>query len=237
MTEAALYLIPVPLGETPLDEVLPVYNRTIIGGIRHFVVENVRSARRFLKRCDSAMEIDDLTFYPLDRHTPAEVVSTYLAPLEEGFPLGVISEAGCPAVADPGAAVVAEAHRRGYRVVPLVGPSSLLLSLMASGFNGQRFSFVGYLPIEAGERAKALHRMEQRIYAEDETQIFIETPYRNDKVVEDCLRYCHPQTRLCIALGITTPDESIRVHSLGEWGSKRGKLSLPKIPCIFLLYR
>jgi 16S rRNA (cytidine1402-2'-O)-methyltransferase len=147
----------------------------------------------------------------------------------------VISEAGCPAVADPGADVVAIAQRKGYKVVPLVGPSSILLSLMASGFNGQSFAFHGYLPIEGGERAKTLKRLEQRIYNEGETQIFIETPYRNDKMVEDCLRYCRPQTRLCIALGITTGEESIRTLSLDEWAKR--KPALPKTPCIFLLYK
>ena len=147
----------------------------------------------------------------------------------------MVSEAGCPAVADPGADVVAIAQRKGYKVVPLVGPSSILLSLMASGFNGQSFAFHGYLPIEGGERAKTLKRLEQRIYNEGETQIFIETPYRNDKMVEDCLRYCRPQTRLCIALGITTGEESIRTLSLAEWAKR--KPVLPKTPCIFLLYK
>ena len=143
--------------------------------------------------------------------------------------------AGCPAVADPGADVVAVAQRKGYKVVPLVGPSSILLSLMASGFNGQSFAFHGYLPIDGGERAKAIKRLEQRIYNENETQIFIETPYRNDKMVDDCLRYCRPQTRLCIALGITTAEESIRTLTLAEWA--RHKPVLPKTPCIFLLYK
>ena len=235
MLEAALYLIPVTLGDTPHDRVLPSYNREVTAGIRHFIVENVRSARRFLKRCDPATDIDSLTFYTLDRHTLPEAVAGYLAPLADGLPVGVISEAGCPAVADPGADVVAIAQRKGYKVVPLVGPSSILLSLMASGFNGQSFAFHGYLPIEGGERAKTLKRLEQRIYTEGETQIFIETPYRNDKMVEDCLRYCRPQTRLCIALGITTGEESIRTLSLDEWAKR--KPALPKTPCIFLLYK
>lgn len=235
MLEAALYLIPVTLGDTPHDRVLPAYNREVTSGIRHFVVENVRSARRFLKRCDPATDIDAITFYTLDRHTPPEAVAGFLAPLAQGLPVGVISEAGCPVVADPGADVVAVAQRKGYKVVPLVGPSSILLSLMASGFNGQSFAFHGYLPIDGGERAKAMKRLEQRIYNENETQIFIETPYRNDKMVDDCLRYCRPQTRLCIALGITTAEESIRTLTLAEWA--RHKPVLPKTPCIFLLYK
>ena len=231
----ALYLIPVTLGDTPHDRVLPPYNREIIAGIRHFIVENVRTARRFLKRCDPATDIDSITFYTLDRHTPVEDIAGFLAPIAEGFPVGVISEAGCPAVADPGADVAAIAQRKGYRVVPLVGPSSILLSLMASGFNGQSFAFHGYLPIEPAERAKALKRFEQRIYNESETQIFIETPYRNNKMVEDCIRCCRPQTRLCIAMGITCEEEQIRTLPIAEWS--RRKPDLPKTPCIFLLYK
>ncbi|MBQ8422685.1 MAG: SAM-dependent methyltransferase [Coprobacter sp.] len=235
MQSVALYLIPVTLGETPHERVLPAYNREVIVGIRHFIVENVRTARRFLKRCEPTIDIDTLTFYTLDRHTPVEDIAGYLAPLAGGESVGVISEAGCPAIADPGADVVAIAQRKGYRVVPLVGPSSILLSLMASGFNGQSFAFHGYLPIEPGERAKALKRLEQRIYNENETQIFIETPYRNGKMVDDCLRYCRPQTRLCIALGITCEEETIRTLTLAEWA--RRKPQLPKEPCIFLLYK
>lgn len=235
MQSVALYLIPVTLGETPHERVLPTYNREVIVGIRHFIVENVRAARRFLKRCEPTIDIDTLTFYTLDRHTPVEDIAGYLAPLAGGESVGIISEAGCPAIADPGADVVAIAQRKGYRVVPLVGPSSILLSLMASGFNGQSFAFHGYLPIEPGERAKALKRLEQRIYNENETQIFIETPYRNGKMVDDCLRYCRPQTRLCIALGITCEEENIRTLTLAEWA--RRKPQLPKVPCIFLLYK
>ncbi len=235
MHPIALYLIPVTLGETPHERVLPAYNREVIAGIRHFIVENVRTARRFLKRCDPATDIDALTFYTLDRHTPVEDIAGYLAPLAAGESVGIISEAGCPAIADPGADVVAIAQRKGFRVVPLVGPSSILLSLMASGFNGQSFAFHGYLPIESADRAKTMKRLEQRIYSDNETQIFIETPYRNTKMVEDCIKYCRPQTRLCIALGITCEEESIRTLTLAEWS--RRKPQLPKVPCIFLLYK
>ena len=154
--DAALYLLPVTLGDTPVDKVLPAYNREVIRGIKHFIVEDVRSARRFLKKVDAEINIDELTFYPLNKHTSAEEVSGYLKPLEEGAPMGVISEAGCPAVADPGAAVVAIAQRKNLRVVPLVGPSSFLLSVMGSAFNGQSFAVHGYLPIEPGERTKRL---------------------------------------------------------------------------------
>lgn len=233
--DTALYLLPVTLGDTPVDAVLPARNCAIIPHIRHFIVEDVRSARRFLKKVDSSIDIDSLTFYPLNKHTSAEALSGYLKPLEEGQSMGVISEAGCPAVADPGADVVAIAQRKGLKVVPLVGPSSIILSVMGSGFNGQSFAFHGYLPIEAGERAKALKQLEQRIYSEDQTQLFIETPYRNHKMLEDILKTCRTQTRLCIAANLTCEGEYIRTRSIKDW---KGKLpDLNKIPCIFLLYK
>ena len=163
MTEAALYLIPVPLSDGPLERVLPAENLAVLREIRHFVVENVRTARRFLKKCDRGIDIDALTFAELNEHTPATEVEAMLRPLERGEAVGVLSEAGCPAVADPGADLVAIAQRKGLRVCPLVGPSSILLGLMASGFNGQRFAFAGYLPIEAAARAKKLKEMERRI--------------------------------------------------------------------------
>lgn len=233
--DAALYLLPVTLGDTPVDKVLPAYNREVIRGIKHFIVEDVRSARRFLKKVDAEINIDELTFYPLNKHTSSEEVSGYLKPLEEGAPMGVISEAGCPAVADPGADVVAIAQRKNLRVVPLVGPSSILLSVMGSGFNGQSFAFHGYLPIEPGERTKRLKELESRIYTESQTQLFIETPYRNNKMAEEILRTCRPQTKLCIAANLTCDGEYIRTKSVKEW---KGKLpDLNKIPCIFLLYK
>lgn len=201
--ETALYLLPVTLGDTPLEQVLPSYNTEIIRGIRHFIVEDVRSARRFLKKVDREIDIDSLTFYPLNKHTSPEDISGYLKPLAGGASMGVISEAGCPAVADPGADVVAIAQRQKLKVIPLVGPSSIILSVMASGFNGQSFAFHGYLPIEPGERAKKLKALEQRVYAESQTQLFIETPYRNHKMIEDILQNCRPQTKLCIAANIT----------------------------------
>ena len=162
--ELALYLLPVTLGDTPIETVLPPYNKEIILGIRYFIVEDVRSARRFLKKVDKGIDIDALTFYTLNKHTSPEDISGYLKPLVEGHPMGVISEAGCPAVADPGADVVAIAQRKNLRVVPLVGPSSIILSVMGSGFNGQSFAFHGYLPIEPAERAKKLKMLEQRVY-------------------------------------------------------------------------
>ena len=232
---AALYLLPVTLGVTPLETVLPSYNKEVILGIHHFIVEDIRSARRFLKKVDREIDIDALKFYTLNKHTTPEELSGYLQPLEAGHSMGVISEAGCPAVADPGADVVAIAQKKNLRVVPLVGPSSIILSVMGSGFNGQSFAFHGYLPIEAGERAKKIKMLEQRVYTEQQTQLFIETPYRNNKMVDDILHNCRPQTRLCIAANITCEGEYIRTKTIKEWHGKVPDLS--KIPCIFLLYK
>ncbi|GHU90617.1 S-adenosylmethionine-dependent methyltransferase [Bacteroidia bacterium] len=233
--QAFLYLIPVPLGETPVDQVLPAYNREIILKIRHFIVENERTARRFLKKTDASINIDELTFYLLNKHTSPQVLSDYLKPVMEGNPVGIISEAGCPAIADPGADVVAMAQQKNIRVVPLVGPSSILMALMASGFNGQNFAFHGYLPIDADQRTKAIRQYEQRIYSENQTQLFIETPYRNEKLVEDFIRTCKPSTKLCIAADITCETEYIKTRNLAEW--KRQAPDLSKRPCLFLIYK
>ena len=233
--ETALYLLPVSLGDTPVLQVLPAYNKEIILGINHFIVEDVRSARRFLKKVEASINIDELTFYPLNKHTSPDDLSGYLKPLQEGHSMGVISEAGCPAVADPGADVVAMAQRKNLKVVPLVGPSSIILSVMGSGFNGQSFAFHGYLPIEAADRIKRLKELEGRIYSENQTQLFIETPYRNNKMMEDIVKTCRPQTKLCIAANITCEGEYIHTKTIREW---KGHLpDLTKVPCIFLIYK
>ena len=233
--ETALYLLPVTLGDTPVEQVLPAYNKEIILGIKHFIVEDVRSARRFLKKVEASINIDELTFYPLNKHTSPDDLSGYLKPLQEGHSMGVISEAGCPAVADPGADVVAMAQRKNLKVVPLVGPSSIILSVMGSGFNGQSFAFHGYLPIEAADRIKRLKELEGRIYSENQTQLFIETPYRNNKMMEDIVKTCRPQTKLCIAANITCEGEYIHTKTIREW---KGHLpDLTKVHCIFLIYK
>lgn len=233
--ETALYLFPVTLGETPIEQVLPTYNKEILLEIKHFIVEDVRSARRFLKRVDRSINIDELAFYPLNKHTSAEELSGYLKPLQAGNAMGVLSEAGCPAVADPGADVVSMAQSLRLKVVPLVGPSSIILSVMASGFNGQSFAFHGYLPVDSSERIKRIKVLEQRMYAEDQTQLFIETPYRNNKMIEDIVKNCRPQTRLCIASNITCEGEYIQTKTIKEWQGKLPDLS--KIPSIFLIYK
>lgn len=233
--EAALYLIPVTLGDTPISNVLPTYNKEIILSIRHFIVEELRTARRFLKAVEKSIDIDALTFYEMGKHADASRFSQYLEPLRKGLPVGVISEAGCPAVADPGADVVAIAQCEGLRVVPLVGPSSILLAVMASGFNGQSFAFHGYLPIDAGARSKRLKQLESRSAAEHQTQLFIETPYRNEKLMADLLATCNPQTKLCIAAGLTTEQEYVRSQSIRDW-KKNGLPQISKIPTIFAIY-
>ncbi len=233
--EAALYLIPVTLGDTPISNVLPTYNKEIILSIRHFIVEELRTARRFLKAVEKSIDIDALTFYEMGKHADASRFSQYLEPLRKGLPVGVISEAGCPAVADPGADVVAIAQREGLRVIPLVGPSSILLAVMASGFNGQSFAFHGYLPIDAGARSKRLKQLESRSAAEHQTQLFIETPYRNEKLMADLLATCNPQTKLCIAAGLTTEQEYVRSQSIRDW-KKNGLPQISKIPTIFAIY-
>lgn len=236
--KTALYLIPVTLGDTQIFQVLPGYNHDIITGIKHFIVENIRSARRFLKQVEKSINIDELTFYELNRHTDRKFIADYLKPFAEGMPVGIISEAGCPAIADPGADVVAIAQQKGIQVVPLVGPSSIIMSIMASGFNGQSFAFNGYLPVEPPQRTKALKKLEARIYNEEQTQSFIETPYRNAKMIDTILQSLKPQTKLCIAAGITTPDEYIKTLTVEQWKKQKSKIpDLNKIPAIFVLYK
>lgn len=233
--KARLYLFPVPMGDSPVDSVLPPANIAIIREVRHFVVENLRSARRFLKSCDRSIDIDSLSMVELNEHTDPADVAPMLDPMADGHSIGVISEAGCPAVADPGADLVAVAQTRGYEVVPLVGPSSILLSLMASGFNGQGFSFNGYLPIDPRERERKLRELEQQSQKLDMTQIFIETPYRNNRMVASLASTLKGSTRLCVACDITDQEnESIVTMPVSKW--KTAKYDYDKRPAIFLIY-
>ncbi len=235
--ESALYLIPCTLGETTYEHVIPSYNRDVICGIRHFIVESKKCAIRFLKLCDSSIDIDSLVFYELNEHTDVKTIGNYLDPLEkQKLPMGVISDAGCPAVADPGAQVVEIAQRKNLRVIPLVGPSSMIMAVMASGLNGQSFAFNGYLPVKPNERVGKLRALESRAYAENQTQLFIEAPYRNLKMLETILAVCKKTTRVCIACGITTEQEFIHTHTVEEW-KKIKDLPINKIPSIFLIGR
>ena len=213
---------------------LPARNLETIKRVRYFVVENLRSARRFLKSVDRNICIDDLNMVELNEHTPAADVEAMLDPLAAGHDIGVISEAGCPAVADPGADLVAAAQRRGYEVVPLVGPSSIIMSLMASGFNGQSFAFVGYLPVEASRRAAAMKTMQQEIRSRRRTQIFIETPYRNNRLIDELTRTLPGDMLLCVASDITGPQQQIVTLPLSQWRARTYDYN--KRPTIFLLY-
>lgn len=231
----ALYMLPVPVSDGPIKDVLPALNIEIIKSLKHFVVENVRTARRFLKKLDPSTDISLLTFRELNSHTDEKEIRDLLQPLREGEAIGMMSEAGCPGIADPGAVLVNMAQQEGFRVVPLVGPSSIVLALMASGFNGQRFAFNGYLPIEAGERDKKIKDLENQSRRQDMTQIFIETPYRNDKMMECLLKNLSPDTLLCVGKDLTSPDnETIETKSVAEW--KKTGYQFGKVPAIFLFY-
>lgn len=226
-------MIPVPISDAPCADTLPSGNLEIMAGITHYIVENIRTARRFLKRLIPSIDISALTFYELNTHTPQDEIWGYLSPLRQGKPVGVMSEAGCPGVADPGALVVSLAQKEGFRVIPLVGPSSILLSLMASGLNGQNFAFNGYLPVDARERDKCIRDLETQALRKNITQIFIETPYRNVRMMESLLNNLHPDTLLCVAANITAPDEQIITKTVKNW--KNQKWNLDKVPVIFLI--
>ena len=227
-----LYLIPCTLGEYEPSLVLPSPVFTLLRKLRVFVVEDIRSARRFLSAAGLRGHIGELEFHELNEHTRPEEVPG-LAELFKKEDVGLISEAGLPAVADPGAALVALCHEHGIQVVPLVGPSSLMLALMASGLNGQSFAFCGYLPAKSEERRSALRAVEKRSALENQTQIIIETPYRNDSMLADMLAVLRPGTRLCIAADITLPTEFIRTRSIASW--KRNPPTIGKRPCVFLI--
>jgi 16S rRNA (cytidine1402-2'-O)-methyltransferase len=233
MRQGTLYLIPVPLGETPASEVIPGHNTKIINTIGEFIVEDLRTARRHLKLMGLQTEIDSLIFHELGKHSDELDYESYLTALIEGRPVGLLSDAGCPGIADPGAAIVKLAHRKNIPVVPLTGPSSLLLALMASGSNGQQFTFHGYLPKERGDRIRKIKELERNALTQNHTQLFIETPFRNDHMLEDLLINCKPETLLCIASNISTPSEFIRTKTIFAW--KNQKPVLHKKPTVFLI--
>ncbi len=230
-----LFLIPSLLGDGPVEDVLPPALGKQLTGILHYVVEDLRTARRFLKKVDSTINIDALSFGLLNEHTREEDIPALFTPLLEGHDMGLISEAGTPCIADPGAALVAMAHANDVRVIPLTGPSSIILALMASGFNGQNFVFHGYLPVEQKSRMAAIKILEQEAYRRDQTQVFIETPYRNMKLLESILNTCLPETRLCIAANLTTDMEMIRTMTVAVW--KKKPPAIHKQPAVFLLYK
>ncbi|MDX1903477.1 MAG: SAM-dependent methyltransferase [Thermonemataceae bacterium] len=230
-----LYLIPTLLAENTQAKVLPGYVTETIQTLEHFIVEDIRSARRFISSLRLGLQIDKLQFYEIGKRSHLENLTEVLLGLEKGLSVGLLSEAGCPAVADPGASVVAWCQERAIKVVPMVGASSLLLALMASGFNGQSFAFQGYLPIDKAERIQKIKELEKKIYNENQTQIFIETPFRNESLVAAILQTCQHQTKLCIAANITADNESILTKTIAQW--RKEKIILHKIPTVFLLYR
>lgn len=232
---AILYMIPNTLGVTPVDGVIPVEVQEIIKSVKVFIVEDIRTTRRFLKRVDKAIDIDTLTFYVLNKRTKTREIEEMIKPLAKGQNVGVISEAGCPGVADPGASVVQLAHRKGYRVAPLVGPSSILLAMMASGMNGQSFAFNGYLPMKKPDRIKKIQHLEKRSSQENQSQVFIETPFRNDTMLEDILAVCSSNTQVCVACDITLETEYIKTATVAEW--KKNKPSFHKRPAIFIIHK
>lgn len=235
MNSPALYLIPVPISDAPYDHAVPEHAVRIVKTLRHFVVEDIRTARRMLKRFDRDFPIGECEFTELNVHTAPQEIPPMLLPLREGKSIGLMSEAGCPAVADPGAELVAAAQREGLRVCPLAGASSILMSLMGSGFNGQGFAFNGYLPIETQAKVKKIKELESLCHRTGQTQIFIETPYRNDKFLKLLTETLRPETLLCVASDITSEEgEYIRTQRVREW---RGSLpEIGKRPAIFLIH-
>ena len=233
MNKGKLYLIPSPLGENDPAEVIPGPVLKSLEGFRTFVVEEVRTVRRYLSRAGLKGKIGDLEFHELNEHTDATTVESYLRLFDDGNDVALISEAGLPAVADPGAQLVALAHRHGIEVIPAVGPSSLMLALMASGLNGQSFAFVGYIPAKTEERRSRLKLLEKLSGQHRQTQILIETPYRNDSLMSDILSVCSGSTRVCIAVNITMPDAYIKTRTVAEW--KKENIIIGKRPCVFLI--
>lgn len=230
---AKLYLIPTPLGEGNPADVLPAPVLELLPSLQRFVVEEVRTARRFLSQAGLKGHIEGLEFRELNEHTSPTEVESLLELFAGGHSVGLLSEAGLPAVADPGAQLVALCHRRGIEVVPLVGPSSLMLALMASGLNGQSFAFAGYIPAKTDERRQALRALEKRSAAAHQSQILIETPYRNDALFADMLQCLSGSTQLCIAANITCPDQFIRTRRIADW--KAQPVTIGKRPCVFIL--
>ena len=228
-----LYLIPSPLGENDPTEVIPLPVLKSLEGFRTFVVEEVRTARRYLSKAGLKGRIGELQFFELNEHTEQSAVESYLKLFDNGNDVALISEAGLPAVADPGAQLVALAHRHGIEVIPAVGPSSLMMSLMASGLNGQSFAFCGYIPAKTDERRSRLKTLEKVSGQLKQTQIIIETPYRNDSLFKDILSTCAASTRLCIAANITMPDAYIRTKTVAQW--KKEDIIIGKRPCVFLI--
>ena len=230
-----LYLIPTTLGEMNADDVLPQTIKRAIDFIDYYIVENEKTARKSIKIVHADKKQSELKLFLLNKHTNVKEHLDFIKPLLEGHNVGLMSEAGCPGVADPGAVIVKIAHEKGIQVVPLVGPSSILLALMASGMNGQSFTFNGYLPIDKSEKKQALKGLEKLSFDKNQSQLFIETPYRNNKLLEDILQTLQPNTLLCVACDITLPSEYIKTMPVNLW--KKQKVDLHNRPCIFIIHK
>ncbi|MGM0545242.1 MAG: SAM-dependent methyltransferase [Bacteroidota bacterium] len=233
--KGTLYLIPNTLGKTPENNTIPGYVLNIIRRMEVLVVENVQTASRYLQWVGDTIPEYEIEFLLLNKRTPVREIASFLDPLKKGKDAGLLSEAGCPVVADPGSELIKMAHSQQIKVHPLVGPSSILLALMGSGFNGQQFTFHGYLPINQNKRQSAIQKLEQQSKQSGGTQLFMEAPHRNDEVVEDVIRYCQPTTRFCTATNLTLPDERIVSKKISAWRKEAGN-SINKKPTIFLLY-
>jgi len=231
--KGSLYLIPCTLGETPPLEVLPLLVKKAVEHIDYYVVEHEKNARRFIKSIVPEKLQSALNFKSINKFTEESEIPNMLSPCFEGFDVGVISDAGCPGIADPGALVVQQAHLNGIKVIPLVGPSSIFMALMASGFNGQNFAFNGYLPIDKSERKNTLKRLEKISKEHNQSQLFIETPYRNNQLMESMCATLNSQTQLCVACDITLPSEYIKTFSMAQW--KKTKVDLHKRPTLFII--
>ena len=229
-----LYLIPTPLADQTLDKMLTPMLCEVIQELSYFLVENVRTSRRFISSLKLGISIEDLQFQLLDKNTKQDQIHDLCRPIFDGVDMGIMSEAGCPGVADPGNLAVRFAHKNDIEVVSMVGPSSILMALMASGFNGQHFVFHGYLPIDKQKRAHAIKSLEREAYQKKQTQVFMETPYRNNQLVSDILKVCQPNTSLCIAKNITGSNEEIRTKTIVQW--RKHKVDLHKVPTVFLIY-
>jgi 16S rRNA (cytidine1402-2'-O)-methyltransferase len=235
MKNGILYLIPSVLAENTAHQVITTQTKNSILNCQFFLVENVRTARRYISSLKLGLNIEDLKFEILDKKTSEGKLEQLMTPIKQGLNIGVISEAGCPGIADPGASAVAFAHRKGIKVMPISGPSSMFIALMGSGFNGQSFSFHGYLPIDKKNKIEAIKKLEAESIKENRTQIFMETPFRNDGLLEDLKQNLRPDTFLCIAKNLTGSDEFIQTKTVAEW--RKIKIDLHKVPTVFLIYR
>ena len=228
-----LYLIPTPIGDNSPFEVLPISVKKIVEELKYFIVENEKIARRFIKKIISGKNQEELVLFPLNKFTTQEELNSYIRPCLDGISMGLLSDAGCPGIADPGAVIVSKAHKLGITVKPHIGPSSIILAMMSSGMNGQNFAFNGYLPVDKKQRTQSLIKYQRHSYKEEQAQLFIETPYRSDTLFAEMIKVLDPNTRLCVACDLSLPSEYIKTQSVLEW--KKSRPNLNKRPCIFIL--